>query len=62
MGDVFLEQQIPGDPEHNHHDLVVINRERDKITVIDVTIPFGIFILFRYLTHTGSNCRISRWI
>ena len=38
MGDVFLEQQIPGEPEHNHPDLVVVNRDRSKL--IDVTIPF----------------------
>jgi len=40
MSDVFLEQQIPGDPEHNRPDLVVVNRDRTRIIVVDVTMPF----------------------
>ena len=40
MGEVFLEQQIPGDPERNCPDLVIINREKNKIIVVDVTMPF----------------------
>jgi len=40
MGDVFLKQQIPGDPEHNCPDLSVVNHDRSKIIVVDVTIPF----------------------
>ena len=40
MGEVFLEQQIPGDPECNRPDLVIINREKNKIIVVDVTMPF----------------------
>jgi len=37
---VLVEQEIPGDPEKNRPDLVVINREAEKITVVDVTVPF----------------------
>ena len=40
LGEVFLEQEIPGDPEKNRPDLVVINRTTDKVIVVDVTIPF----------------------
>ena len=40
MGEKFLEQEIPGDPEHNRPDLVVLDRENNKIIVVDVTIPF----------------------
>ena len=35
-----MEQEIPGDPEKNRPDLVVINRSLDKAIVVDVTIPF----------------------
>ena len=40
MGDIYLEQEIPGDPEKNRPDLVVINKTTKKVTVVDVTIPF----------------------
>ena len=40
MGEIFLEQEIPGDPEKNHPDIVVINRSSDKVIVVDVSIPF----------------------
>ena len=39
-GELYLEQEIPGDPEKNHPDLVVINRSLEKAIVVDVTIPF----------------------
>ena len=40
LGEIYLEQEIPGDPEKNRPDLVVINRTTDKAIVVDVTIPF----------------------
>ena len=40
LGEVFLEQEIPGDPEKNRPDLVVINRSLKRAIVVDVTIPF----------------------
>lgn len=40
MGEIFLEQEILGDPEKNHPDIVVINRSSDKVIVVDVSIPF----------------------
>ena len=39
-GELYLEQEIPGDPEKNHPDLVVINRSLEKAIIVDVTIPF----------------------
>ena len=38
--EIFLEQEIPGDLEKNHPDLVVINSSLEKAIVVDVTIPF----------------------
>lgn len=38
MGEIFLEQEISGDPERNKPDLVVVDAA--KIIVVDVTIPF----------------------
>ena len=40
LGEVFLEQEIPGDPEKNRPDLVMINRSSERAIVVDVTIPF----------------------
>ena len=40
MGEIFLEQEIPGDPEKNRLDIIVINRSLDKAIVVDITIPF----------------------
>lgn len=40
LGTIYLEQEIPGDPEKNRPDLVMINEEQKKIIVVDVTIPF----------------------
>ena len=40
LGEIYLEQEIPGDPEKNRPDLVVINRKTDKAIIVDVTIPF----------------------
>ena len=40
LGEIYLEQEIPGDPEKNRPDLVVINRSLEKAIVVDVTIPF----------------------
>ena len=40
LGDIFLEQEIPGDLEKNHPDLVVINSSLEKAIVVDVTISF----------------------
>ena len=40
LGEVFLEQEIPGDPERNRPDLVVVDEENKKIIVVDVTVPF----------------------
>ena len=40
LGEIYLEQEIPGDPEKNHLDLVVINKTLKKAIVVDVTIPF----------------------
>jgi len=48
MGDVFLEQQIPGDPEHNRPDLAVVNCDRSKIIVVMSQFPLK-------LTRTASQ-------
>ena len=40
LGEIFMEQEIPGHPEKNRPDLVVSNRSLDKAIVVDVTIPF----------------------
>ena len=40
LGEIYLEQEIPGDPEKNRPDLVVINRTTKKAIVVDVIIPF----------------------
>ena len=40
LGEVYLEQEISGDPEKNRPDLVIINRTAEKVIVVDVTIPF----------------------
>ena len=40
LGEVFLEQEIPGDPEHNRPDLVVLNHTEKKAIIVDVTIPY----------------------
>ena len=40
LGEIYLEQEIPGDPEKNRPDLVIINRTTKKVIVVDVTIPF----------------------
>ena len=40
LGDIYLEQEIPGDPERNRPDLVAINSSQEKAIVVDVTIPF----------------------
>ena len=40
LGEIYLEQEIPGDPEKNRPDLVIINRTAEKVIVVDVTIPF----------------------
>ena len=40
LGDINLEQEILGDPEKNHPDLVVINRLQEKAIMVDITIPF----------------------
>ena len=40
LGEIFLEQEIPGDPDHNWPDLVILNSREKRAIVIDVTIPF----------------------
>ena len=40
LEDIYLEQEIPGDPERNRPDLVAINSSQEKAIVVDVTIPF----------------------
>ena len=40
LGEVFLEQEIPGDPEKNRPDLVMINRSLERAIIVDVTISF----------------------
>ena len=35
-----MEQEIPGDPERNRPDLVVINSSQEKAVIVDMTIPF----------------------
>ena len=37
-GEIYPEQEIQGDPEKNHPDLVVIDRSLEKAIVVDVTI------------------------
>lgn len=50
---IFFEQEIPGDPERNKPDLVVIDEEH-KIIVVDVTMPFegSIPCSIRWNVHT----------
>ena len=40
LGEIYLEQEIPGDPGKDRPDLVVINKTLKKAIVVDVTIPF----------------------
>lgn len=40
LGDIYLEQEIPRDPEKNCPDLVISNRSKEKAIVVDITIPF----------------------
>ena len=40
LREIYLEQEIPGDPEKNHPDLVVSNSALEKAIVVAVTIPF----------------------
>lgn len=40
LGDIYLEQKIPGDPEKNRPDLVVLNKRTQRAIVVDVTVPF----------------------
>ena len=40
LGDIYLEQEIPRDPEKNCPNLVINNRSKKKAIVVDITIPF----------------------
>ena len=40
LGEIFLEQEIPGDPDHNRPDLVTLHRREKCAIVTDVTILF----------------------
>ena len=41
LGVIFLEQEVPGDPQKNRPDIIVINRSLDKAIMVDVSgIPF----------------------
>ena len=40
LGDIYLEEEIPGDPEKNRPNLVVINKSQEEAIIVDVTIPF----------------------
>lgn len=40
LGNKFVEQEIPGDPERNKPDLVIISPDNQTATIIDVTVPF----------------------
>jgi len=39
-GNKFVEQEVPGDPERNKPDLVIISLDKQKATIVDVTVPF----------------------
>ena len=39
-GDVLVEQKIKDSPSDLCPDLVVINKDENKATIVDVTIPF----------------------
>ena len=64
-GEVFLEQEIPGDPQKNRPDLVVINGVAEKITVVDVTVPFegedGSLLLARRAKET-KYAALKTWL
>ena len=40
LGNKFVEQEIPGNPERNNPDLVIISPDNQTATVVDVTVPF----------------------
>jgi len=40
MGEIFLEQEIFGDPEKNRLDLVIVDPTASKVTVVNVTVSF----------------------
>ncbi len=40
LGSKFVEQEVPGDPQHNRPDLVITNSEQKTAYIVDVTIPF----------------------
>lgn len=35
-----MEQEVPGNPENNKPDLVIISPDNQKVTIIDVMVPF----------------------
>ena len=40
LGNKFVEQEIPGDPERNKPDLVIVSPDNQTATIVDVTVPF----------------------
>ena len=40
LGNKFVEQEIPGDPERNKPDLVIISPDNQTATIVDITVPF----------------------
>ena len=40
LGNKFVEQEVPGDPEKNKPDLEIISPDNQKATIVDVTVPF----------------------
>ena len=40
MGEIFLEQEIFGDPEKNRLDLGIVDPTASKVTVVNVTVSF----------------------